>query len=142
MTEESNPPSIRAVRDDPRPESTERTRDLRLELERKAAQIDEVRTRLEAVERRLDQERQSSQEARDALTTLRDERNLLAVRLGAETLAHEALEAERSQTSVKIKGLEQELRLAWHKVEALEQLLEWERRPLHRRALGRRPRED
>jgi septal ring factor EnvC (AmiA/AmiB activator) len=141
MTEESNPPSIRAVPDS-WPEPIERTRDLRLELEQKTAQIEEVRTRLEAVERRLDQERQSSREARDALTALRDERNLLAVHLHAETLALEALEAERSETSVKIKGLEQELRLAWHKVEALEQLLAWERRPLYRRALGRRPSED
>jgi chromosome segregation ATPase len=140
MTEESNPRSIRAV-EDARAERTERARDLLLELEQKTAQLNEARTRLEAVERLLDQERQSSREATDALAALRDERNLLAVRLRAGQLALEALEAERSE-SAKIKSLEQELRLAWHKVEALEQLLKWERQPLYRRALGRRPSED
>jgi chromosome segregation ATPase len=141
MTDGSNPRFIRQV-EDGGAERTEWARELRQELEQKKAQVNEARTRLQAVQRRLDQERQSSREARDALAALRDERNLLAVHLHSGKLALEALEAERSETSAKIKGLEQELRLAWHKVEMLERLLEWERRPLHRRALRRHPSED
>ena len=140
MTEESNPRFLREV--DARTEPMETARNLRLLLERKTAEVDELRARIRAVEHRLGEERHAGREARNALDALRDERNLLAVHLHGERLTVEALQAERSEATAKIKALEQELRLAWHKVETLERLLEWERRPLHRRALGRRPSED
>lgn len=128
MTEDSNPRFIRAVEDAaPEPDTKE---------------TDELRTRLKAVEQKLRKERHSSREASKALDALKDDRNLLAVRLHGEELTVEELHAERSETAAKLKSLEQELRLAWHKVETLEALLRWERRPLHRRAFGRRPDEE
>ena len=132
MPEESNPRFLREV--DPRTEPIETARNLRLLLERKTAEVDELRARIRAVEHRLGQERHASREARNALDALRDERNLLAVHLHGERLTVEELQAERSEVTAKVKALEQELRLAWRKVDTLEELLRWERQPLHRRA--------
>jgi chromosome segregation ATPase len=140
MTEESNPRFLREV--DARTEPMETARNLRLLLERKTAEVDELRARMRAVEHRLGEERHAGREARNALDALRDERNLLAVHLHGERLTVEELQAERSEVTAKIKALEQELRLAWRKVDTLEELLRWERQPLHRRAFRRRSPEE
>jgi chromosome segregation ATPase len=140
MTEESNPRFLREV--DARIEPMEMAPNLRALLERKTAEVDELRARIRAVEHRLGEERHASREARKALDALRDERNLLAVHLHGEKLNVEELQAERSEFTAKIKALEQELRLAWRKVDTLEELLRWERQPLHRRALRRRSPEE
>ena len=101
-----------------------------------------LRTRLKTVEQRLCKEGDSSRETDEAMLALKDERNLLAVRFREQELTVEKLNAERSETAARIKSLEQERRLAWYKVDALEAQLKWERRPLHRRAFGRPPTEE
>ena len=128
MTKDSHPRFIRAVED--------------AQPEQQGEQAEALRTRLKKVEQRLRKKGDSSRETGEAMLALKDERNLLAVRFREQELTVEKLNAERSETAARIKSLEQELRLAWHKVDALEAQLKWKRRPFHRRAFGRTPTED
>ena len=138
MAEERNPRLVRTV-EDAQADPAEEIRYLRAQLEQKTAELDEMSTSMRALPQDLLSERRSGT---DAATALRDERNLLAVHLRNEKRALQDLLDERAESAAKINALQQELRLAWRKVEMLEELLQWERQPLRRRAFGRRPVED
>ncbi|HEV7846561.1 MAG TPA: hypothetical protein VGO83_09915 [Thermoleophilaceae bacterium] len=74
--------------------------------------------------------------AADALATERDQ---LLTRLHEEQAAFDEAEAELLRRAGRIKALQQELSIAWHRVELLQEQLEYERLPRRRRLFLRRP---
>jgi hypothetical protein len=116
-----------------------RTAELTEQLERQAAETERQRTRAEGAQTRLRKQRRTARETAEALNAVTAERDELAALLREERVAAEDALAELARGAGRITALERELRMAWHRVETLEQALEHARRPLHRRAFRRSP---
>ncbi|MEA2366288.1 MAG: hypothetical protein QOE69_1413 [Thermoleophilaceae bacterium] len=67
------------------------------------------------------------------------ERDQLLTRLHEEQAAFDEAEAELLRRAGRIKALEQELSIAWHRVELLQEQLDYERMPRRRRMFRRQP---
>ncbi len=72
--------------------------------------------------------------------TVEAERDELLARLREEEIVADNMEAELAVTARRLRALEQELLLAWQRVELLEEQLQYKREPLRRRAFRRRSR--
>ena len=86
-----------------------------------------------------DQPQRFAREEDAAAAQIAAERDELRGQLKAEQTAYDEVERELIRISGRVKALEQEVQLAWARVEMLQRELEYERLPRRRRILRRRP---